>query len=110
MHAGEQVVYHVHTHLTVYLTESAADPARIGIVQPVAAQSSSRLRFPRPTATTAHSTQRSSTSHPAHAPHPGGEHHRAPPRSASVRTRDIQIDVGSPAVAPRTVDWKKTRL
>ena len=39
-----------------------------------------------------------------------GEHHRAGPRSASVRTRDIQIDVGSPAVAPRTVDWKKTRL
>ena len=40
----------------------------------------------------------------------GRRYHGDPAAIRLGSHEDVQIDVGSPVVAPRTVDWKKTRL
>jgi hypothetical protein len=140
----EQAVYHIHTHLTVYVDGALRPiPAGVGVVEPVAEQGSngtfdeaSRCYY------WLHTHAQDGIIHveaPSHATYTLGQFFaiwRQPlgptqvgPTTGAVRTyvngkpyvgdpasitltghEDIQIDLGTPTVAPRRVDWSHAQL
>ncbi|WP_432937147.1 hypothetical protein ACQPXM_24465 [Kribbella sp. CA-253562] len=142
--ASEQVAYHIHTHLAVYVNGSLRPiPAGVGLVSPVAEQTADG---PFDSATTCyywlhvHSqdgiihvespSQRKYTlgqffalwQQPLTADQVGpargpltvfvnGRRYAGPPSEITLLPHeDIQIDVGTPTVAPQQVDWSKSQL
>ena len=142
--ASEQVAYHVHTHLAVYVNGQArALPAGVGIVEPVAQPTTagpfdeaSRCYFwlhvhardgvihiESPTTTTFTLGQFFDLwGQPLGVDQVGpetgvlttyvdGELFHGNPRGIALGSHvDIQIDVGSPAPPPKTVDWSGSGL
>lgn len=142
--ANEQVAYHIHTHLAVYVNGTLrAVPAGIGIVEPVSQQASggvfdqaSRcyywlhvhaqdgiIHVESPTHTTYTLGQffaiwrqplSSSAVGPAHgtvtAYVDGKPYHGDPAKIPLEEHEVVQLDVGSPTVAPKAVDWSHAQL
>jgi hypothetical protein len=140
----EQVAYHIHAHLAVFVNGSSRPiPLGIGVVKPVIAQSSSGgfaqastcyywlhthvqdgvIHVESPTkqgyqlgqffdewrqplsATQVAGAQGAVTAYLNGKPFPGN------PRSIPLTPHAaIQLDVGSPTVAPRAVDWSRSTL
>jgi hypothetical protein len=142
--ATEQVAFHVHTHLAVYVNGQLRPiPAGIGIVAP-AAQSTPEGPFDAATRCYywLHVHAQDGVIHiespaghtytlgqffdlwgqplsanqvgPATGKlttYVGGRLYRGNPRNIQLGSHlDIQIDVGTPVVSPRTVNWAKTQL
>jgi hypothetical protein len=142
--SSEQVAYHVHTHLSVYVDGHLRPiPAGIGIVSPIAL-STPNGRFDQASqcyywlhvhaqdgvihieSPAGHSytlgdffdlwRQPLSASQvgPASGPvrvYVNGRPYSGDPRAVQLGSHvDIQIDVGTPVVAPRTVNWSVTSL
>ncbi|MCU1489846.1 MAG: hypothetical protein JWM85_1251 [Acidimicrobiaceae bacterium] len=142
--SAEQVVYHVHTHLAVFVNGVLRPlPAGIGIVQPVASQTP---EGPFDAASNCYywlhvhaqdgvihiesPSQRSYTlgqffdiwGQPLGTHEVGpvqgtlhvfvnGRAYKGDPRAIQLGSHeDVQIDVGSPVVAPQRVDWAATQL
>jgi hypothetical protein len=142
--AGEQVAYHVHTHVAVYVDGVLRPlPAGIGLVTPV---EQSAPGGPFDVATDCyywlHVHARDGVVHiesptkaaytlgqffdlwrqplsmgrvgPALGPvtlYVNGRRETADPRTVVLGSHeDIQLEVGTPAVAPQKVDWSRTRL
>jgi hypothetical protein len=140
----EQVAYHIHAHLAVFVNGSSRPiPLGIGVVKPVVTQSSSGgfaqastcyywlhthvqdgvIHVESPTqqpytlgqffdewrqplsASQVAGAKGAVTAYVNGKPFPGN------PRSISLSPHaTIQLDVGSPTVAPRAVDWSKSTL
>ena len=142
--AAEQTVYHIHTHLAVYVNGAARQiPLGIGVVQPSVSQtpngpfaSATHCYYWLHTHTTdgiihiESPTQRTYTlgnffdiwRQPLSATQAGtatgavtafvnGAKYTGDPRAIPLGSRtDIQLDVGSPAVPFKPVDWSKSQL
>ena len=142
--ASEQVAYHIHTHLSVYVNGALRPiPAGVGIVTPVAQQtangafdSASRcyywlhvhaqdgvIHVESPTTTTYTLGQFFAIwNQPLSANQVGpdtgtlavfvnGVRYTGNPAGIPLQSHeDIQIDVGTPTVAPHRVDWSKSQL
>jgi hypothetical protein len=140
----EQAVYHMHTHLTVYVNGALRPiPAGVGVVEPVA-QHGSNGTFEEASRCYywLHTHAQDGIIHveaPSHATYtlgqffaiwrqPLGPNHVGPTTGA-VRTyvngkpyvgdpasitltshEDIQLDLGTPTVSPRRVDWSHAQL
>ncbi|WAX59158.1 hypothetical protein M6B22_10450 [Jatrophihabitans cynanchi] len=140
----EQAVYHIHTHLTVYVNGALRPiPAGIGVVEPVA-QQGSRGTFDEASRCYywLHTHAQDGIIHveaPSHATYTLGQFfgiwhqtlgpHQVGPATGNVTTyvngkrytgdpasitltshEDIQLDLGTPTVAPRRVDWSHAQL
>jgi hypothetical protein len=142
--ASEQVAYHIHTHLAVYVNGSLRPiTAGVGLVSPVAEQTTDG---PFDSATTCYywlhvhaqdgiihvesPSERKYTlgqffalwQQPLTADQVGsvrgpltvfvnGRRYVGPPSDITLLPHeDIQIDVGTPTVAPQQVDWSKSQL
>jgi hypothetical protein len=142
--ASEQVAYHIHAHLTVYVNGALRPiPAGIGIVTPVAEQtpdgpfySATRCYYwlhvhaqdgiihvesPNNSNYTLGqffaiwkqplSTDRTGPDTGPVTVFVNGVRHTGNPASIALTSHeDIQIDVGTPAVAARRVDWSRSQL
>jgi hypothetical protein len=142
--AGEQVAYHIHAHLTVYVNGALRPiPAGIGIVTPVAQQtangpfdSASRCYYwlhvhAQDGVIHVESPNQSNYTlgqffaiwnQPLTADQIGpdrgtltvfvnGIRYAGNPASIALKSHeDIQVDVGTPAVAAQRIDWSKSRL
>jgi hypothetical protein len=142
--ASEQVAYHVHTHLTVYVDGTLRPlPAGIGIVSPVAQQTADGpfyeatecyywlhvhaqdgvIHVESPTLRTYSlgqffdiwrqplSRHQVGTAEGKLKVFVNGRLYQGNPRNVSLGPHeDIQIDVGSPVVSPKSVDWSGTGL
>jgi hypothetical protein len=142
--ADEQVAYHIHTHLTVYVNGALRPiPAGVGIVEPVAQQTANGafdsatrcyywlhvhaqdgiIHIESPT--TAKYTLGQFFAiwkQPLTADRVGpvtgkltvfvnGARYTGNPANIALRPHeDIQIDVGTPTVAAKRVDWSKSQL
>lgn len=141
---NEQVVYHIHTHLTVYVNGQLRPiPAGVGIVKPVAQQSAhgsfyqaSRcyywlhvhaqdgiIHVEAPSTATYTLGQffdiwnqplSSTAVGPAHGKltvFVNGTRYTGNPRNITLKSHeDVQIDVGSPVVQPKKINWANTQL
>jgi hypothetical protein len=141
---NEQVVYHIHTHLAVFVNGQLRPiPAGIGIVRPVAQQSpngpfygASRcyywlhvhaqdgiIHVEAPSTATYSLGQffdiwNQPLSRNAVGPAHGtltvfvnGRRYSGNPRSITLRSHeDVQIDVGTPVVPPKKIDWSRSQL
>jgi hypothetical protein len=142
--ASEQVAYHIHTHLAVYVNGTLRPiPAGVGIVSPVAQQtpdgpfdSATRCyywlhvhaqdgiihvespsgrtytlgqffaiwRQPLSTHTVGQATGELTV-------FVNGRRYSGDPAGITLRSQEeIQIDVGTPVVAPKKIDWDKSQL
>jgi hypothetical protein len=142
--SNEQVAYHIHTHLTVYVNGALRPiPAGIGIVAPVAQQtangafdSASRcyywlhvhaqdgiIHVESPTTATYTLGQFFAIwQQPLTANQVGpdtgtvtvfvnGVRYAGDPATIALKSHeDIQIDIGSPVVAPQRIDWSGSQL
>jgi hypothetical protein len=142
--ASEQVVYHIHTHLTVFVDGALRPlPAGVGIVAPVAQQTAQGpfygathcyywlhvhaqdgvIHIESPTVRTYTLGQffaiwRQPLSATRIGPVTGrltvfvdGRAHWGDPATIVLRPHeDIQVDVGTPAVAPERIDWSGSAL
>lgn len=142
--ADEQVAYHIHAHLTVYVNGALRPvPAGIGIVQPVVEQtqngafySASRcyywlhvhaqdgvIHVEAPSQTTYTLGQffaiwrqplTSTQVGPANGAmtvYVNGTRYAGDPSTITLTSHeDIQLDVGTPVVAPKKVDWSGSQL
>jgi hypothetical protein len=142
--AGEQVAYHIHAHLTVYVNGALRPiPAGIGIVTPVAQQtasgsfdSSSRCYYwlhmhAQDGVIHVESPNQSNYTlgqffaiwnQPLTADQIGpdrgtltvfvnGIRYTGNPAGIALKSHeDIQVDLGTPAVAAQRIDWSKSRL
>jgi hypothetical protein len=142
--ASEQVAYHIHTHLSVYVNGALrAVPAGIGVVQPVQQQTGHggfdqasqcyywlhthaqdgiiHVEAPS-TATytlgqffdiwrqplTANQVAAARGTVTAYV---NGVRYTGNPATIPLKSReDVQLDVGSPTVAPRKIDWSQSQL
>jgi hypothetical protein len=140
----EQAVYHIHTHLTVYVNGALRPiPAGIGVVEPVA-QHGSNGTFDEASRCYywLHTHAQDGIIHveaPSHATYTLGQffgiwqqplgRNQTGPATGTVTTyvngkpydgnpasitlashEDIQIDLGTPTVSPRRVDWSHAQL
>lgn len=142
--SNEQVVYHIHTHLAVYVDGQLRPiPPGIGIVTPVAQQTkqgafygASRcyywlhvhaqdgvIHIEAPSQHTYSLGQffaiwQQPLSRTQVGPASGtltvyvnGKPYSGDPSNIPLRSHeDVQIDVGSPVVAPKSIDWSKSQL
>jgi hypothetical protein len=142
--ANEQVAYHIHAHLSVYVNGKLRPvPAGVGIVTPVAQQTANGafdsatrcyywlhvhaqdgvIHVESPTTTTYTLGQFFAIwKQPLTADQVGpatgkltvfvnGARHTGSPATISLKSHeDIQIDVGTPAVAAQRIDWSKSQL
>jgi hypothetical protein len=140
----ERVVYHIHTHLTVYVNGALRPvPAGIGVVQPVPQQSAhgpfdeaSRcyywlhvhaqdgiIHVEAPSTATYTLGQFFDIWHqplgrhavgPAHGPvtvFVNGARYSGDPRAIRLKSHEeVQIDVGTPVVPAKSIDWSHAQL